>query len=748
MTDTQRILVTGATGNQGGAVVDHLLAAEQSFDVRGLTRDASSDAAASLEDRGVTMGEGDLDGWPEGVRDSQRNWIGRQEGAEISFDITGHDAVDVFTTRPDTVFGATFLAISPGHELADALASDDGDVATYVDSETLPEGGSRDERAGAKRHASSVRNGPDPTDGAADTAGVETDAVAVHPLTGEELPVYVADYVLDDVGTGAVMGVPAHNERDHAFATAQGLPVEQVVKPVDGSDAGLPDVPFTAEGMLTDSGDYDGLASAAATERLLAEADAVEEATTYRLRDWLISRQRYWGTPIPVVHCEDCGPVLVPEDDLPIELPAFVQTTGNPLDAAEEWKRVDCPDCGGPAERETDTMDTFVDSSWYYLRYLSPHLDSAPFDQEKADEWLPVDVYVGGEEHAVLHLLYIRFFARALADAGLLDRREPVERLINQGTVLHGGEKMSKSKGNAVAPHEYGAETTRLFVLSAAHPQQDFEWTVKDVRSAYDFQQEIYGMVADFAGGDGGRTEQAPHDAYLEREIDRTVAAVTDEYERFRFHQVVNELQSFARLLRRYCSYDEPYRFAYSRGLRTLAKLIAPIAPYLAEELWTKLDGDGLIAEADWPTPLQAVDEYALERDLVRTTLADVRDITDVVDITDPDRIELAVAQPWKYDAYEKARAADPDDAIVGTIMEENSIQQHGDAAADFANWLAAEQAGLEPVLDAEREHRLIEEAAWLFEAEFDATVEIGRAADGDDLAPKARPNKPAIHIS
>jgi leucyl-tRNA synthetase len=694
------------------------------------------------------MVEGDLDGWPEGVRDSQRNWIGRQEGAEISFDISGHDAVDVFTTRPDTVFGATFLAISPGHELADALASDDGDVATYVDSETLPEGGSRDERAGAKRHASSVRNGPDPTDGAADTAGVETDAVAVHPLTGEELPVYVADYVLDDVGTGAVMGVPAHNERDHAFATAQGLPVEQVVKPVDGSDAGLPDVPFTAEGMLTDSGDYDGLASAAATERLLAEADAVEEATTYRLRDWLISRQRYWGTPIPVVHCEDCGPVLVPEDDLPIELPAFVQTTGNPLDAAEEWKRVDCPDCGGPAERETDTMDTFVDSSWYYLRYLSPHLDSAPFDQEKADEWLPVDVYVGGEEHAVLHLLYIRFFARALADAGLLDRREPVERLINQGTVLHGGEKMSKSKGNAVAPHEYGAETTRLFVLSAAHPQQDFEWTVKDVRSAYDFQQEIYGMVADFAGGDGGRTEQAPHDAYLEREIDRTVAAVTDEYERFRFHQVVNELQSFARLLRRYCSYDEPYRFAYSRGLRTLAKLIAPIAPYLAEELWTKLDGDGLIAEADWPTPLQAVDEYALERDLVRTTLADVRDITDVVDITDPDRIELAVAQPWKYDAYEKARAADPDDAIVGTIMEENSIQQHGDAAADFANWLAAEQAGLEPVLDAEREHRLIEEAAWLFEAEFDATVEIGRAADGDDLAPKARPNKPAIHIS
>jgi leucyl-tRNA synthetase len=603
-----------------------------------------------------------------------------------------------------------------------------------------------------------------------DRDDVGFDAVTgVDPLTGEELPVYVADYVLDDVGTGAVMGVPAHNERDHAFATAHDLPIERVVEPVDGSDTDLPDEPFTGEGMLTDSGEYDGLASAAASERLLDE-DAIEEATTYRLRDWLISRQRYWGTPIPVIHCEDCGPVLVPEEDLPVELPEYVQTTGNPLAANEEFVETTCPECGGPAERETDTMDTFVDSSWYYLRYLSPHLDTAPFDRETADEWLPVDVYVGGEEHAVLHLLYIRFFTRALADAGLLDRREPVERLINQGTVLHGGEKMSKSKGNAVAPHEYGAETTRLFVLSAAHPQQDFEWTVKDVRTAYDFQQELYEMVAEFASGDretrpaggsrngragaqrhasrAGRTDRAPHDAYLEREIDRTIAAVTEEYERFRFHQVVNELQSFARLLRRYRSYDEPYRFAYSRGLRTLAKLVAPLAPYLAEELWIKLDGDGLMAEADWPTPLQNVENYALERDLVRTTLADVRDITDVVDITDPDRIELVVAQPWKYDAYEIARNAGPDAAIVGEIMDDESIREHGDSAADFANRLADRQAGLEPVLDAEREQRIIEEAVWLFAEEFGAEVEVRRATDGDELAPKARPNKPAIHIS
>ena len=672
----------------------------------------------------------DLEGWPNSVRQMQRNWIGRQYGTELDFEIGEYGPVEAFTTRVDTIHGATFFALAPDHPISEELAEENGDVRHFIEEEAAPDGD--------------------------EPNGVETGLTATNPVTGEEIPVYVADFVLSDVGTGALMAVPAHDERDHAFAEKKGIEIRPVIapEPDDWDGETVPDAPdvseeaYTDDGVLIDSGEYSGLESETARERLTEEIESAEEATQYQLRDWGISRQRYWGTPIPVIHCDNCGPVTVPEEDLPVELPEFINTTGNPLDAAEEWKQTTCPDCGGDATRETDTMDTFVDSSWYYLRYLSPHLDSAPFDQEKADEWLPVDVYVGGEEHAVLHLLYIRFFARALADAGLLDRREPVERLINQVTVLHGGEKMSKSKGNAVAPHEYGAKTTRLFVLSAAHPQQDFEWTVKDVRSAYDFQQEIYGMVADFAGGDGGRTEQAPHDAYLEREIDRTVAAVTDEYERFRFHQVVNELQSFARLLRRYCSYDEPYRFAYSRGLRTLAKLIAPIAPYLAEELWTKLDGDGLIAEADWPTPLQAVDEYALERDLVRTTLADVRDITDVVDITDPDRIELAVAQPWKYDAYEKARAADPDDAIVGTIMEENSIQQHGDAAADFANWLAAEQAGLEPVLDAEREHRLIEEAAWLFEAEFDATVEIGRAADGDDLAPKARPNKPAIHIS
>ncbi|PSP86098.1 leucine--tRNA ligase [Halobacteriales archaeon QS_6_64_34] len=672
----------------------------------------------------------DLDGWPEGVRDSQRNWIGRQEGARVAFDVGEHGEVSAFTTRLDTVYGATYLALAPGHDLVAELAETDDDVAAYLEA---------------------VASTDD-----AGLSGVTTDLTATHPFIGEELPVYVAAYVLDDVGTGAVMGVPAHNDRDHAFAGEQGLPVAQVVEPVDGSGTNLPEAPYTDDGMLTDSGEYDGLASTAARERLL-DHEGVEAATTYRLRDWLISRQRYWGTPIPIVHCDDCGAVPVPDEDLPVELPDYVQTTGNPLDVAEEWKQTACPDCGADAVRETDTMDTFVDSSWYFLRFLSPHFEDAPFDRETADEWLPVDVYVGGEEHAVLHLLYIRFFTRALADLGLLDRREPVERLINQGTVLHSGKKMSKSAGNAVAPHEYGAETTRLFVLSAAHPAQDFEWTVKDVSTAYEFQQDCYELVADFAdertrqrrSGETSplRTESEPHDAYLEREIDRTIAAVTEEYDRFRFHRVVGELQRFVRLLRRYAEYEPPYLFAYSRGLRVLARLLAPIAPYLAEELWHLLEEDGLVAEADWPETLRDVADHRIERGLVRTTLADVRDITDVVDISDPDHIELVVAEDWKYEAYRIAQGSNPDDAIVGEIMGEESMQAHGDAA-DYAADLADRSAGLEPIIDGKRELDVLEQAVWLFEDEFGAEVTVRRAGEDDELAAKARPNKPAIHIS
>ncbi|MFB6140498.1 MAG: leucine--tRNA ligase [Halosimplex sp.] len=675
----------------------------------------------------LDAGLDDLDGWPDSVRDIQRNWIGRQEGAHVAFDVSGDaadgtaDSVEVFTTRLDTLYGATFVALSPGHDLAGALAEEDEAVAEYVEDVTS---------AGAD---------------AGGTTGVETDLTATHPVTSEELPVYVAAYVLDDVGTGAVMGVPAHNERDHAFAAAHDLPVEQVVEPVDGSGTDLPDAPYTDDGMLTNSAEYDGLASSAARERLLG-VEGVESATEYRLRDWLISRQRYWGTPIPMIHCAECGRVPVPDEDLPVELPPYVRTAGNPLEESEEWKSVECPSCGGPAERETDTMDTFVDSSWYFLRFLSPDLDTAPFDSERADDWLPVDVYVGGEEHAILHLLYIRFFTRALADLGLLGTREPVERLINQGTVLYDGEKMSSSKGNAIAPHEYGAETTRLFLLSAAHPAQDFEWTVKSVGDVYDFQQRLYSMVADrdeVETREGG----ALRDEYLQREIDRTVTAVAEEYERFRFHRVVSETQRFARLLRRYAEYGPVDESTYRRGLRALTRFVAPMAPYLGEEMWNLLDTDGMVVEADWPEVREPVEDYELERRLVERTLDDVRDITEVVDIEDPETIEIVVAEAWKYRAYEHVRRADPGDAVVGSALDDEAIGEHGDRAAEYLGELAGRAGALEPVLDADRELDVLGAASWLFGDEFGADIEVRRADADDEFAEKAEPARPAIHI-
>ena len=662
----------------------------------------------------------DLDGWPESVREIQRNWIGRREGARVTFELVGDGEVDVFTTRVDTVGGASYLAVSPGHELARGITDDD--VSEYV------------ERAREND--------------VAEFSGIETDRRARNPVTGEEIPVYVAAYVLDDVGTGAVMGVPAHNERDHRFADAQDLPVRQVVEPVDERAVDVAVEPFTDEGMLTNSGEYDGLAGSAARERIVADLDAASEDVTYRLRDWLISRQRYWGTPIPVVHCDDCGPVLVPEEELPVELPEFVQSRGNPLDQADSFVETTCPECGGPAERETDTMDTFVDSSWYFLRYLSPDLDDAPFDREAADETLPVDVYVGGEEHAVLHLLYIRFFTRALADVGLLDTREPVEKLINQGTVLHSGEKMSKTKDNVVSPHEYGAETTRLFVLSAAHPEQDFEWTARDVSSSYDLQQQLYGMAVDFTERGAVRDGREPHDEYVAREIDRTIAAVTNHYEGFRFHRAVNEVRGLAGLLGQYREYGTPNGEVYRRGLSVLARLIAPITPYLGEEMWNMLRGGGLVAGADWPEPAGDTAGYDIERRIVEQLRDDVRDIVEVASIDDPEEIDVVVAPAWKFEAYEIAREADETEALVGKVMERESMRAVGEPAQSYAAGLQDRKRELRPVLSREREAELLERAAWLLRDEFETAVTVRRAGVDDEFAGKAKPGKPAIHIS
>ena len=686
-------------------------------------------------------GIGDLEGWPANVREMQRNWIGRQEGATVEFDVEG-DPVEVFTTRLDTICGATFFALAPGHPLVPDLVGDDSDLAARIDD---------------------LESDADPSDD--EKRGVFTDTYAENPLTGEEIPVYVADFVLADVGTGALMGVPAHDERDHEFATSYDIEIRQVVEPADDRTVDVRETAFTEDGNLVHSGEYSGLDSESARDRLTTDVQSAASHTQYRLRDWLISRQRYWGTPIPMIECPDCGYVPVPDGELPVTLPEFVRTTGNPLEAAEEFTDTECPDCGGPARRETDTMDTFVDSSWYFLRYVSPDLDDAPFDAARANDWMPVDHYVGGIEHAVLHLLYSRFVTRALSDLGSLAVDEPFERLLTQGMVQLDGEKMSKSKGNVVSPQrivsEYGADTARLFILSAAQPETAFDWTEQGVESNHAFLLRLHETVETFAESETGTDEPTAIDgthaddtdasdahAFVGREIDAAIAEATAEYENFKFNRAVREIRSLLTLLRQYRDYASPDPAIFERGLVAVLKSLGPITPHICEELWDVLGGEGLLAEAAWPTPAEDIEGYDLERRLIENTREDVRHIVDVAGISDPERIEIAVAPAWKHRALEIARKTEAEENVIGEIMTDDAIRAQGDAAAEYGQTLAANRRSLPPALSPEREATALQRATWLIEREFDTAVTVLDAADADeDTASKAVPGRPAIDI-
>ncbi|AUX09490.1 leucyl-tRNA synthetase [Halalkaliarchaeum desulfuricum] len=698
----------------------------------------------------------ELEGWPDSVRQMQRNWIGRQYGTTLPFEITGPDGserdygtVEAFTTRADTVFGATFFALAPDHPITEELIETDDAVHEFVHHEADPDGD--------------------------EPNGVRTDLTARNPVTGEELPVFVADFVLSDVGTGALMGVPGHDHRDHEFASKKGVPIEPVIAPEPDDWEGpetdeVPDAPdvsegaFTDDGVLVNSGDYTGLDSDTAREQITADTSGAEETTQYRLRDWGISRQRYWGTPIPVVHCDDCGPVLVPEAELPVELPEFINTTGNPLDAADEWKETTCPDCGADAVRETDTMDTFVDSSWYFLRYVSPDLTEGPFDLERANDWMPVDQYVGGIEHAVMHLLYSRFFTKVLADHEGLQHREPFTNLLAQGMVQLEGAKMSKSKGNVVSPQriveEYGADTARLFMMQAAQPERDFDWSEEGVRSTYRFLTRLKREVEAFVSTspDGDRTPVAD---YVESEIDATIEAATADYETLTFNTALREAQGLVRTIRQYREHaeeqgEETHAPTVGRGLAAAIKLLAPVAPHLAEELYDELgdvDGgsdwvdEGLLVDATWPEPDGDIEGATERRKLVANTREDVRQIVDVAGIDDPERIDVVVTPDWKFRALEIAVESDADN-LISELMGDAEIREHGDAAADFGKELDAEREALTLTLPPEREYEALREAAWLIEREFEAPVRVLRAeAADDDVAGKAEPGRPAIHI-
>jgi leucyl-tRNA synthetase len=544
--------------------------------------------------------------WPERVLTMQRNWIGRSEGARVLFRTEdGTAEIPVFTTRPDTLFGATFFILAPEHPMVGHLV------------EGRPQEAAVREYAAAAARASAADRGE--TD--RPKTGVDTGRRVVNPVNGEQIPVWVADYVLMDYGTGAIMAVPGHDERDFAFATAHGLPIVRVIAP-EGTAADAPlEEAFAGAGRLVNSGFLDGMEVSEATSAAaawLAERDLGEATVGYRLRDWLISRQRYWGAPIPVIHCPDCGVVPVPDDQLPVLLPEvddYAPQGRSPLASNPDFVNVACPSCGGAAARETDTMDTFVDSSWYFLRYTAPHLTSGAFRRDIADYWLPVDQYIGGVEHAVLHLLYARFFTKVLYDADLVGVREPFARLFTQGMIYRDGAKMSKSKGNVVAPDEivnrFGADTLRLYVLFMGPAADDIEWSDRGVEGQRRFIDRLWRLVGGLPPGEPAERpareslDDQPAALELVRKAEATIAKVSDDIsERFSFHTAISAVQELVNLATKGVGEGlyagEQGAAALRYAAQTAVSLLFPFAPHVSSELWEALGGGPLWREP-WP---------------------------------------------------------------------------------------------------------------------------------------------------
>jgi len=569
----------------------------------------------------------DLTGWPEKVVTMQRNWIGRSCGVHFKMDISGTGlAIEAFTTRIDTVFGVTFVALAAEHPLVEELAS--------------MAGGDKAEKMRSFAARMSSRSAIERTAVGADKEGMDTGFFAVNPVNGEKVPIWIADYILMDYGTGAIMGVPAHDQRDFEFARKYRIPVRPVVRPADGPvpDGDAMKEAAPADGIACNSGQFDGLPTSEAIERIgewFEERGLGKKEVQFRLRDWLISRQRYWGTPIPMVYCEHCGVVPVPEDQLPVELPLDIempQNGGNPLVTREDWVNTTCPVCGRHAKRETDTMDTFFCSSWYFSRYTSPWCADAPFDKDAASYWMNVDQYIGGIEHACLHLIYARFFTKVCADLGLLpkDMREPFKRLLTQGMVIKDGAKMSKSLGNVVDPDEimqkYGADTARLFILFAAPPEKDLDWSDRGVEGASRFLARVWRLVEsnleglksasrervamkDIEGKEGRSLKRITHST-----LDRVTKDIRDERQ---FNTAVARLMELTNALIAYAPESDCDRRVMRESVETLLCCLSPFAPHIAEELWHLIGNDTFLSTERW----FSVDEDALKEDEVTIVL-------------------------------------------------------------------------------------------------------------------------------
>ena len=633
-----------------------------------------------------------LDEWPEQVRTMQKNWIGRSEGVELTFDVQGYGELEVFTTRPDTLMGVTYVAVAAQHPLALKAAEQNPELAEFVEECKNIKVAEADMATMEKK-------------------GMALGITAIHPISGEEVPVWTANFVLMDYGSGAVMSVPGHDQRDWEFANKYSLPIKQVIRPLDDEVVDINVAAYTEKGALINSGDFDDLDFDVAFKAIAADLEAKGKGkvtVNFRLRDWGVSRQRYWGTPIPVINCNSCGSVAVPEDQLPVKLPENVEFdgSGSPIKKMESFINTTCPKCGGAAERETDTFDTFMESSWYYARYASRSSDNAMLEPEKANYWLPVDQYIGGIEHAILHLLYSRFFHKLMRDEGLVDSDEPFKRLLCQGMVLadtfyrendNGGQdwiapsdvsvqtddkgrvlsathridgqpvlsagisKMSKSKNNGIDPQimidKYGADTVRLFMMFAAPPEQSLEWSDTGVEGAHRFLKRLWKQVHDHlsvGGSEAAIDVDSLTDVQKELRLKthETIQKVSDDIERRQtFNTAIAAVMELSNTVAKFVDISEQGRAVMQEALEAATLLLSPIVPHISHQLWEELGHNDNVLTAQWPQ----VDESALVRASIQL----------VVQVNGKVRAKINVA-------------ADADeDVVLHTALADENVQKH-----------------------------------------------------------------------
>jgi len=696
-----------------------------------------------------------LEHWPERVKTMQKNWIDRKEWIDIDYEIEGTDKkVAVATTRPDTNFGATFIVIAPEHPLLSKESNLISPKYRKIVDEYI-------EKSKKETVEERVKGGIKKT-------GAFTGLYCINNLTKKGMPVWVADFVLMSVGTGIVVGVPGHDIRDFDFAKEFKLPIVRVVVGPDGDTSEITRREQVQEeaGTMINSDFLNGLEIHEAKNKIM---DYLEEkkwgrrAIRYKLRDWLISRQRYWGTPIPIIYCEKCGTVPVPFENLPVKLPLPEKCKftgkGNPLETCREFVETKCPKCHGKARRDTDTMDTFVDSSWYFLRYCSPEYEKGPFDKEAAGYWMPVDQYIGGIEHAILHLLYARFFIKALRDLGLANVDEPFARLLTQGMVIKDGAKMSKSLGNVVDPAEiynkYGPDTARLFILFAALPEKELDWNDKGVNGSFRFLNKVYTLIEENSKNislrryDGHKLSS--HDRYVLSRTHTTIKNVTGYFENFEFSLAIGRIMEFVDVLQKY---KEKHEGVFGEAVKSLALIMLPFTPHLSEEIWHLIKAGGFASMQKWPS----FDESKVDKkaeaiaELPDNTRKDIIEILRLANIEKPKKITLIVAEKWKYDLMEsliEETAKTRSHAEIMKAIMSTDLKAHGQEISKLVPKLLNDASKIPRiVLDQGLELDSLNDASKGYEKEFKCKVEV-RASENskEPKAKNALPGKAAILV-